>query len=143
MAKSSPAQRVWPLEIPQEWRDQLAVWQARVTEEMRSLHSRALVPLGWESEAATQPNLPILRSLMPQRPDRRQKLLLVSSLVVVAAMFISLLLPGMGDLERIQRVQRSAGARRIGIAPSARGEGRFLWTGGLDRWFIRLVERIV
>jgi len=93
-----PAQRVWPLEIPQEWRDRLAVWQARVTEEMRSLHSRAPVPLGWESEATTQPNLPVLRSLIPQRPDRRQKLLLASSLVVVAAMFVSLLLPGMGIL---------------------------------------------
>jgi Protein of unknown function (DUF4012) len=93
-----PAQRVWPLEIPQEWRDRLALWQARVAEEMRSLHSRALVPLGWESEATTQPNLPVLRSLTPQRPDGRQKLLLVSSLVVVAAMFVSLLLPGMGIL---------------------------------------------
>jgi len=66
-----PTQRVWPLEIPQEWRDRLAIWQARVAEEMRSLHSRALVPLGWESEAATQPNLPVLRSLTPQRPDGR------------------------------------------------------------------------
>ena len=62
------AQRVWPLEIPQEWRDRLVIWQARVAEEMRSLHSRALFPQRWESEAATQPNLPVLRSLTPPRP---------------------------------------------------------------------------
>jgi hypothetical protein len=93
-----PAQRVWPLEIPQEWRERLALWQAHATEEMRSLHSRALFPQRWESEARTQPNLPIPRSLIPHFPDGRQRLLLVSSLVVVAAMFISLLLPGMGIL---------------------------------------------
>lgn len=92
------AQRVWPLEMPEEWRDRLAVWQARAAEEIRSLHSRALIPQRWESEAATDPNTPVLRTLVPQRPDRRQKLLLISSLVVVAAMFVSLLLPGMGIL---------------------------------------------
>jgi hypothetical protein len=94
----APAHRVWPLEIPREWRDRLALWQARAAEEIRSLHSRALIPQRWESDGATEPNLPVLRSLVPQHPDRRQKLLLISSLVVVAAMFISLLLPGMGVL---------------------------------------------
>jgi len=92
----TPAQRVWPLEIPQEWRNRLAIWQARAAEEIRSLHSRALFPHRWDAEATTQPHLPVLRSLAPQQPDQRGKWLLASSLVVVAAMFISLLLPGMG-----------------------------------------------
>jgi hypothetical protein len=111
----TPALRVWPLEIPLEWRDKLAVWQARAAAEIRSLHTRASFPQHWESEAVTQPNLSALRPHGAGSPDRRQKLLLASSLVVVAAMLISLLLPGLGVISAYKEYSDLRGLGESGL----------------------------